>query len=217
MGHYLMKLTMYHVFKASFADEHSSHDVFWHAYQHTSFLASGWFWRGHLIVKTQLKTSTKRVYVGQKWPNHGTRVEWEYKSSISWTYMCSGDFKRQALSPFLCISSQLFSTNCCLGKPNNAARGVIWTAHGNSIIIGGNASARATAEPSTIKWFHLVPPEYYLTATERENSADQNMFFDILMIIIIWYTPITHGPHKCTQICWLVVSKHSLSLVFWLC
>ena len=45
-----------------------------------------------------------------------------------------------------------------------------------SIIIGGNASARATAKPSMIKWFHLVPPEYYLTATEMENSVDYNTF-----------------------------------------
>ena len=70
------------------------------AYQRTSFLASGRFWRGHLIMKTQVKTSTKRVSIGQNWPNHGTRVEWEYKSSIWWTYLCSGDFERQAFSPF---------------------------------------------------------------------------------------------------------------------
>ena len=91
------------------------------AYQRTSFLASGRFWRGHLIMKTGVKTSTERVSVGQKWPNHGTRVEWEYKSSISWTYLCYGDSDMQAFSPFWCITSHLFSTSCCLRKPKNAA------------------------------------------------------------------------------------------------
>ena len=129
------------------------------------FDADIWSWK--------LKSKHRRnVSVGQKWLNHDTRVEWEYKSSISWTYLSSGDFKRQTFSPFWCMSSHLFSMTCCLGKPNNAAHDVIWTARGNSLIIGGNASARTTAKPSTIKWFHLVPPEYYLTATERENSAD---------------------------------------------
>ena len=144
------------------------------------FDAAIWSWKPNSRHRRNVSLSGKS---GQT--TAGTRVEWEHKSSISWTYLCSGDFKRQAFSPFWCMSSQLFSTNCCLGKPNNAARDVIWTAHGNSLIIGGNASARATAKPSTIKWFHLVPPEYYLTTTERENSADQNTFFDILMIIII--------------------------------
>ena len=75
-------------------------------------------------------------------------------------------------SPFWCMSSHLFSTTRCLGNPNNAARDAIWIARGNSIIIGGNTYARATAKPYTIKWFHLVTPEHYLTTTEMENSAD---------------------------------------------
>ena len=57
-------------------------------------------------------------------------------------------------------------------EPDSAARDVIWIARGNSIIIRGNASAGATAKPSTVKWFHLLPPEYYSTATEMENSVD---------------------------------------------
>ena len=128
--------------------------------------------------KFQIKTSTKRVSVGKKWPNHGTHVEWEYKSSISWTYLCSGDFKRQAFSPFCTWVRICFQRLAAWVSPMfSAVRDVIWTARGNSIIIGGNASARATAKQSTIKWFHLIPPEYYLTATEMENSADLNTFF----------------------------------------
>ena len=77
------------------------HGVFWQArIKLTSIMASGWFWRGHLITKTQGKTWTKRVPVEQKWSNHGTHVEWENISSISWTYLCSGDFKRQVFFPF---------------------------------------------------------------------------------------------------------------------
>ena len=153
MGRYIIELALYHVFKVWFADVHRFHDVF-----RQSFLISGRFWRGHLIMKTQVKTSTKRLYVEEKWPNHGTRVKWEYKSSISWTYQGSGDFRRQAFSPFWCMSSHLFSATCCLGKPKSAARDVIWIASGNSMTIGGNVSARATTKPSTIKWFHFVPP-----------------------------------------------------------
>ena len=56
------------------------------------------------------------------------------------------DSKRQEFSPFCCVSSHMFSRTCCLGKPNSAAREVIWIiARGNSIIIGGNVSTRATA------------------------------------------------------------------------
>ena len=154
------------------------------AYQRMSFLASGRFWRGHLIMNTEVKISTKRVSVGQKWPNHGTRVEWEYKSNISWTYLCSGDFKRQALSPFCARVRICFQRLAAWVSPIfDAARDVIWTARGNSIIIGGNASAGATAKPSTIKWFHLVPPEYYLKATEMvfwfNKCAIKLRFFSI--------------------------------------
>ena len=134
--------------------------------------ASGPIWRGHRIMETQVKTSTKYVSVGQRWLNHGIRVEWEYKSSIPFTYLCSRWFKKHELSPFWYVSSHLFSTTCCLGKPNSAVRDVIRNARGNSQSIRGNASARATAKPSTIKWSHRVPPEYYLTATEMGNSAD---------------------------------------------
>ena len=175
------------------------------AYQRMSvLLAVGRLWRGHLTAKTQVKTSTKRVSFGQKWPNHGTRVEWEYKPSITWNYLCSDDFKKQAFSPFWCASSHLYSTTCYLGKPDGAARDVVWIARCNFKILGGNVSARAAAKPSPVKWFHLVPPEYYLTATEKENADDWNTFVYNLMIIIIYCTPITHGPHKFTQI--LVIS-----------
>ena len=91
---------------------------------------------------------------------------------ILWTYLCSGDLKKQAFSLFSCMSLHLFSISCCLGNPNSTAHDVIWIAHRNSIIIEGNACARATAKPSTVKWSHLVPLEYYLTATEMENSAN---------------------------------------------
>ena len=167
-----MELTLYHVLKLRFADVHR---VPWcilrGTYQRASFLASGRLWRGHLIMKTQVKTSTKCVSVGQKWPNHGTRVELEYKSSISWTYLCSGDFKRQAFSPFCARVRICFQRLAARVSPMfSSAHDVIWTARGNSI--GGNASTRATAKPSTIEWFHLVKPEFYLTATEMENSVD---------------------------------------------
>ena len=156
------------------------------AYQRTSFLANGRFWRGYLIMKTQVKTSTERVSVGQKWPNHGTCVEWEYKSCISWTYMCSGDFKRQSFSPFcarVCICFQWLAA--WVSQMFSAARDVIWTARGNSIIIEGNAPARATAKPSTIEWFHLVPPEYFCQRRIWKIRPIEIRFFDILMIIII--------------------------------
>ena len=101
MGHYIMELTLYHVFKVWFADVHRFHGVFWqgHISVHP-FLAQDRFWCGHLIMKTQLKTSTECVPVGQKWSNHRSHLEWDYISSISWTYVCSGDFQRQAFSLF---------------------------------------------------------------------------------------------------------------------
>ena len=187
MGRYIMELALYHVFKTWFAAVHRFHDGFWQAgISERPFWGMVDFDAAIGIMKTQVKTSMKRVSVGQKWPNHGV---WEYKSSIS-----SGDFKKQAFSPFWCMSSHLFSTTCYLGKPNSAAHDVIWIGRENSIIIRGNASARATAKPCMIKWFHLGSPEYYLTATEMENSADLNAFFDILIIIIIYYTP--HQMHS---------------------
>ena len=77
-----------------FPDVHRSHDAFWQArISVRPFLASGRFWHGNLIMKTQVKTSREHVSVRQKWLNHGTRMEWEYKSSISWTSLCSGDFR----------------------------------------------------------------------------------------------------------------------------
>ena len=188
------------------------------AYQRMSFLASDRFWRGHLIMKTQVKISTKRVSVGQKGPNHGTCMEWEYKSSISWTYLCSGDFKGQAVSPFCAWVHIFFQRLAAWVDPIfSAARDVIWTAHGNSIIIGGNVSARATAKQSMIKWFHLVPPEYYLTATEMENPADENKFFRYF--VDNHYVIHTHHTWPSQMHSNLLISsvKHSLSLMFWLC
>ena len=100
--------------------------------------ASGRFWRGYLIMKTQVKTC------------------------ISWTYLCSGDFKRQSISPFCARVCRCFQRLAAwVSQMFSAARDVIWTARGISIIIEGNAPARATAKPSMIKWFHLVPPEYF--------------------------------------------------------
>ena len=101
MGRYITELTLRHLFKVWFADVHRFHDVFWQARisVHPFWLVVD-FDAAILIIKTQVTISTKRASVGQKWPNHGTCVEWEYKSSISWTYLCSCDFKRQAFSPF---------------------------------------------------------------------------------------------------------------------
>ena len=58
-------------------------------------------------------------------------------------------------------------------------------ARGNSTFIGGNSSNRARVKPSTAKWFHLVPLEYYLTVTEMEIWPIKVYSFGILMIIII--------------------------------
>ena len=98
----------------------------------------------------------------------GTRVEWEYKSSISLTYECSGDFKMQALSPFWCMYSLRFSRTLCLENRDNAARDVILIPHGNSIIIWWNVSARA--KPSTVRWLSRLPSKYYLKASVDENN-----------------------------------------------
>ena len=106
MRSYIMelKLTLYHVFKAWFM---MGTQVSWCIWQarisiRQFVLASGRFWRGHLVMKTQAKTSTKLVSVGQKWPHHRTRVEWEYKSRISCTFLCSCYFKKKGFSLFLC-------------------------------------------------------------------------------------------------------------------
>ena len=124
------------------------------------FNAAIWSWKPKSKHRRNVSLLGKR-----KWPNHGTRVEWEYKSSISWTYLCSGDFKRQALSPFCAWVHICFQRLAAWVSPMfSAARDIIWPARENSIIIGGKESARATAKQCTIKWFHLVPPEYYLTA-----------------------------------------------------
>ena len=103
----------------------SPHDVFWQAGTSVclSALSSVRFWRSHLIMITQVNTSTKRVSVGQKWSNHGTCVEWEYESSTLLTYLCSCDFKRQAISPCWCVFTSVFN-DLLLGKHESAAREV---------------------------------------------------------------------------------------------
>ena len=84
----------------------SPHDVFWQAGTIVclSALSSVRFWHSHLIMKTQVNASTKRVSVVQKWSKHGTCVEWEYESSTLLTYLCSDDFKRAGvLSILMCV------------------------------------------------------------------------------------------------------------------
>ena len=110
---------------------HRSLDILWQVriILRQSFLASGWFWRVHLIMKTQVKTSTKRVSVGQKWPNHGPTWS-ENINQASSELICSQVISksRHSLS-FWCVSSHLVSTNCCLEKPDSAVRDVISPVH----------------------------------------------------------------------------------------
>ena len=49
--------------------------------------------------------------------NLGTSVDWEYKSSFSWTYLCSGDFKRQAFVPFCAWVRLCFQRLAAWGSP----------------------------------------------------------------------------------------------------
>ena len=153
MGRYIMELTLYHVLKIMVC---WCTQVPWGIWQArisvrpfslvVDFDAAIWSWKPKW---------TKRVS-GQRWPNHGTRVEWEYKSSISWTYLCSGGFKRQAFFPFCARVRICFQRLAAWVSPMfSAARDVIWTERGNSTIIGGNASARATANSRRHRVAHV--------------------------------------------------------------
>ena len=88
-----------------------------------------------------------------------TAPAWSENTNLaSRELICAQVILKGRQSLLWCMSSHLFSTTCCLGKPNSVVRDVIWIERGNSITIGANVSARATAIPSTMKWFHLVPP-----------------------------------------------------------
>ena len=152
MGRYIMELTLYHVFKVWFADVHRFHDVFWQArisvrpfWLVVDFDATIWSWKP--------KTSTRRVFVGQKFqttaPARSENINLVSRELICAQVILKGRHSLRFVHEFASVFNDLL-----LGKPKSAARGVIWTARGNSIIIGANASARATAKPSTIKWFY---------------------------------------------------------------
>ena len=152
-----------------------------------------------LIMKTRVKTSTKRISVRQKWPNHGS--PWSENINLA--------------------SRELISAHVML-KGRHSLRFGAWVqrlaawvspialrvtsfefAHENSINIGGNASAGATVKPSTVKWFHLVPVRVLFDSDGNGKFGRlKYVFFDTLMKIIILYTPITHGPHRCMKMCW---------------
>ena len=57
-----------------------------------------------------------------------------------------------------------------------------------SVIVRGNVSARATAKPSMVQWFHRLPPEYYLTSTEIENLVDLNALCSIFWWLLLYNT-----------------------------
>ena len=95
MGHNIMELTLtlYHVFKTLFADRYTGPIMYfdWRVSAYVSpfsqvvnFDAAISLWNLKSKHRRNVSLLGKR---GQ------TRVEWEYKSSISWTYLCSGDFK----------------------------------------------------------------------------------------------------------------------------
>ena len=168
MGRYIMELTLHHVFKVWFAGVHRFHGVFWQArisvrpfWPVVGFGAAIWSWKPE-------STHRRNVFLSGKNGQTTAPTCSENINLVSRELICVQVILKGRL---LCMGSHLFSTTCWLDQ-SSAARDVIWTASGNSIIIGGTASASATAKPSTMKWFHLVPPEYYLTATEMENSAD---------------------------------------------
>ena len=159
-------------FKAWFEERYTGpHDLFWQArtayispfWRVVDFDTAIWSWNPKSNI---VETCLCRAKVAKP------RVVWEDKSSILLTYLCTGDLKKQAFPPIWYVCSHLFWTNRCLGKPDGAARDVIWIALGNSIIVRKNVSAKTTAKPSKIKLFHRLPPAYYLNATELENPVD---------------------------------------------
>ena len=140
------------------------------AYQRTSFLASGRFWHGSWKTKSKLRRNVSL------WAKSGQTMAPAWSENISLATrepICAQVIFTGRHSPLcarVCICFQRLAA--WVSPKFSAARDVIWTAHGNSIIIAGNTSARATAKPITSKSPHLFPPEYYLTATDMRNSAD---------------------------------------------
>ena len=87
----------------------------------------------------------------------------------------------------------------------------------NPIIVWGSLSTGGTAKSSSAKWLLRLALEYYSSVMKMKNLIDWNTSFSYLVIITIWYTLITLVPEKCSQIYWFAPSKHSPSLVLWLC
>ena len=162
--------------------------------------ARGRIWRGHRIMETQVKRSTTHVSVGQRLLNHGIH---------GITYLCSRWFKNHELSPFWYVSSHLFSTTCCLGKPNSAVRDVEMHVgiHNSSEGMRPLGQQPSQARPNgpiechqSIIWqrrkWEIRPIKMYFF-----RYFDDNHY-------------IIHTHYKCTLMCWLAASKRSLSLVF---
>ena len=142
------------------------------ACQRTSFLASGRFWG---IWSWKPKSKHRRNVSLSGKSGQTTPPTWSENINLaSRELICAQVILKGRHSLRLCMSSHLFSTTWCLGKPRRHLRVTSFELHvGIPLIIGANASASATAKPSPIELFHLVPPEYYLTAMEMENSADR--------------------------------------------
>ena len=171
-----MELTLYHVLKLWFADVHRFSDVFWQArisvrplWLVLDFDAAIWSWKPKSKHRRNVSLSGES--------GETTAPAWSENINLaSRERMCAQVILKGRHS--LRFVHEFAFGNCFqrlaawVSPVFSAACDVIWTARGHSLIIGGNASARATAKPSMIKWFHLVPSQYYLTATEMENSVD---------------------------------------------
>ena len=156
-----------------------------------SVVTSGRFWlpsghgnTSHIIDETWL-------WMQKWWSNQGTRVDLQYKSSISLTYLCQCDVQNVCVAPIWCICLRTLLIEL-LGRAwqRSNLRYVNWTswiAHENSIIIGGSVSAEAIPKPSTVEWFCRLPSQYHMTATKMANT--------FLLIFQRWLLYNEHQSH----------------------
>ena len=116
---------------------------------------------------------------GHEWSKTGTHVETDYKSSITLIYLCQGDVQKPGVFPFgTCfpgVSRAYFQRVPAWGKPYSAACDVMWNARGDSTSEGVCLRGEAANQTRPSGSFYLAP-EYYLAATEMENSIDYNRF-----------------------------------------
>ena len=171
-----MELTLYHVLKLWFADVHRYYDVFWQGrisvrpfWLVLDFDAAIWSWKPKSKHRRNVSLTGKSDETTA--PTWSENINLASRELICAQVILKGRHYLRFLHEF--AFGICFQRLAAWVSPGfSAARDVIWTARGNSLIVGGNTSLRATAKPSMIKWFHLVLPEYCLTATEMENSVD---------------------------------------------